>query len=396
MRAFASGYYGNLKSMYDHLGQIAYQSQAFLFDFALLEPSAEKATFKARSYFVHPSNLHAVPPVRDANIIMYFSRIVYLLICYAWFTLCCFFIMPRPCSRQNDCESFREYLARIRLPTRFMRYYLLPLLSSVTTCTHDALLDFPAVDLTMYKRRTHRQRHFTVSGGIQQVQQRLSNSLNIRLLSRVVEVHPHPTGVEIHWSNAQSSPEHRRKDLFDEVVLAVSPDIVGQIFVPLKRAMAGIPTVLVQSTCHTAEPDHPSTAQNATVDIATAAQVIHLRTTAVDPHRTESIHVQPSGIRVTTCAIAPIQVDRIIQASTFTRVLRTPESRRVVNDIFWDDDRLHNNPRESAKPVTGGWRNGDNHVWLVGGWCWDGMVLLEGCVVSAVRVAKALDVPVPW
>lgn len=42
------------------------------------------------------------------------------------------------------------------------------------------------------------------------------------------------------------------------------------------------------------------------------------------------------------------------------------------------------------------WRNGDGNVWLVGAWCWDGMVLLEGCVVSAMRVADDLGVEVPW
>jgi hypothetical protein len=42
------------------------------------------------------------------------------------------------------------------------------------------------------------------------------------------------------------------------------------------------------------------------------------------------------------------------------------------------------------------WRSGDDNVYLVGGWCWDGMVLLEGCVVSAMRVADALGVEVPW
>ena len=42
------------------------------------------------------------------------------------------------------------------------------------------------------------------------------------------------------------------------------------------------------------------------------------------------------------------------------------------------------------------WKNGDDGVWLVGGWCWDDMVLLEGCVVSAIRVAKALDMEIPF
>ena len=35
-------------------------------------------------------------------------------------------------------------------------------------------------------------------------------------------------------------------------------------------------------------------------------------------------------------------------------------------------------------------------MYLAGGWCWDGMVLLEGCIVSAMRIARDLGVDVPW
>lgn len=33
-----------------------------------------------------------------------------------------------------------------------------------------------------------------------------------------------------------------------------------------------------------------------------------------------------------------------------------------------------------------GWVNGDEGVWLMGVWCWDGMVLFEGCVVFVMRI----------
>ena len=42
------------------------------------------------------------------------------------------------------------------------------------------------------------------------------------------------------------------------------------------------------------------------------------------------------------------------------------------------------------------WVNGQDNVWLAGAWCWDGMVLLEGCVVSAMRIASDFGVAIPW
>ena len=60
------------------------------------------------------------------------------------------------------------------------------------------------------------------------------------------------------------------------------------------------------------------------------------------------------------------------------------ESKNLVERIF------------EGGQLEKGWKNGDGGVWLAGAWCWDGMVLLEGCVISAMRVARALDVNVPW
>ena len=63
----------------------------------------------------------------------------------------------------------------------------------------------------------------------------------------------------------------------------------------------------------------------------------------------------------------------------------------MVERIFSRDN--NRNAHDEKKDL---WRNGDGNVWLVGAWCWDGMVLLEGCVVSAMRVTRDLGVEVPW
>ena len=116
----------------------------------------------------------------------------------------------------------------------------------------------------------------------------------------------------------------------------------------------------------------------------------------------------------------------IIHRTSFTRVLRTVSSRRTVNWIFstrgkqqqqqqqqqrqrrrrrrrWQrqcqEPRLLGHDEEGSEEHGLGrvaWRNGDDGIYLVGGWCWDGMVLLEGCVVSAARVAEEMGATVPW
>ena len=74
------------------------------------------------------------------------------------------------------------------MPGYYVRNYLLPLMSSVTTCSHDVLMDFPAIDLVDYERRTFRKKHYTVLGGIHRVQTKLSEDQTYRLGTEVTAV----------------------------------------------------------------------------------------------------------------------------------------------------------------------------------------------------------------
>ena len=121
------------------------------------------------------------------------------------------------------------------------------------------------------------------------------------------------------------------------------------------------------------------------------AQLIHLNTLTEGSHKTESHHVQPCGAIVTTCPFSSIHESHVTHSAKFTRVLRSSQSQRIVNAIFGNTQECYSD--EKSVPL---WRSGNDGVFLVGGWCWDGMVLLEGCVVSAMRVADTLGVDVPW
>lgn len=371
MRAFAGGFYSNLRSMYDYLG-IHYQSQPFLFEFA-----------QSRSpYFMHASNLHRLPArPSGASWISHLFELAYLLGCYMWFALCSFLVAP------HQGETLQAYLDRTWIPQRFVTFYVLPLLSSVTTCPHESLLAFPASDLTEYKRRTHRAPHYTVSEGVRAAQDRLADGIQYELNAAITAVEPQEKGVRLSWKDAGGQ---QQKATFDYVVLAVAPDVVGQVFEPLQHYMARIPTAVVESIVHT-DTSVLNSGQKLAANMGDNAQLIHLNTSTDDQHKTESHHIQPCGAIVTTCPFSSIEESRITRSAKFTRVLRSTQSQRIVNAIFGDIQGCSSD--EKSIPL---WRSGDDGVFLVGGWCWDGMVLLEGCVVSAMRVAGALGVDVPW
>ena len=405
MRAFSGGFYGNLKAMYDFL-DVKYQRQRFLFGFSSIpsELSYTSQNHSERLHFVHSSNNHIPFPMKPemSTFPGHLFEIGYLILWYSWFTICCFFIPPTPATRTTPCESLESYIRRIHLPRYFISSYLLPLFSSVATCSHKELLKFPAHDLIDYKKKTNWNQHYTVSGGVNEVQRKLSQGLQIRKSARVVSVEPESQGTRVCWENALGNPGSETSEaIYDRVILAVPPNVIQAIFKPLQHDMVHIPTISVQSIVHTDETtigrlsgtDNLHSLSTKPLMKGSDTQVIYLRTFAEDKPKTESIHVQPSGLLVTTCPVTTINPAKTTQTSTFTRVLRTPRSRQIIRDIF---NRSSSDQQFRQEKSKAHWKNGDEGVWLVGGWCWDGMVLLEGCIVSSMTVADAFGVEVPW
>ena len=394
MRAFAGGYYKNLRAMYDYLG-VRYHAQRFLFSFSRVTELCRGDTHlrKEQLHFIHSSNNHHIPPIRPrgAHLFTYVLETAYLLVWYIYFSLCCFFVPPLPESGKIPCESFAQYGHRIRLPMYFISNYLLPLMSSVATCSHEELLAFPASDLIDYKRVTTGQLHYVVSDGVREVQRKLSRSLDIKFGARIATVQPEANGLRLFWRQEKGGSEFMdQEELFDRVVLAVSPAIVGGIFEPLRAFMARVPIKEVTSIVYTEEIDQYNDVFMSQGQGEPNAEIINFRTIGGASPRTESRHRLAFGNTVTTCPLEPVEASKIVQESNFTRALRTPESRQICNAIFESPDA------GAMCEKLGRWRNGAQGIWLAGGWCWDGMVLLEGCIVAAMRVAHDFDVVVPW
>ncbi|KAK1984486.1 hypothetical protein LZ30DRAFT_586163 [Colletotrichum cereale] len=425
MRALAGGYYANVMRMYDYLG-VPYHPVRFLFSFVKALPTrkadaAAAGTQGGRSqaaggptgeYFVHASNLHQIPPWPGSRgVLVHLIEILYLIVCQFWFTVACFLV--RPATEGSDgAETLDEYLRRVWLPRRYVTHYLLPLLSSVSTCSHDELLAFPASDVVNYKKLSQGRQHYTVCGGVHQVEARLAREMrDLRLGACVAQVAPTTDGrVRIRWQRTSSGVEPLQQDVFDRVILAVSPDVAGKIFAPLRKTLERIPTIRVESSVLRPADSAPGHALTVVDDdesrhpkacshhrgAAIPPQVICLRTDfAAEGGRTEALQTMPAGTVVSNCPLEP-QADakRVLRTARFTRTLRTAESRAIVRRIMGESGGPDKKTDPAAEAAS--WVNGQDNVWLTGAWCWDGMVLLEGCVVSAMRMADDFGVRVPW
>jgi hypothetical protein len=420
-RSFCRGYYANLCRMYDHLG-VPFQRIQLIWVFAKVAaasqsqiPSAEAAETMPGSYFVYGKRLHELLLISPhfwlkgslKNVLLTF----YLALCHAWFFVACFFFPPRMIQPERyldvkgsatkggqNCESFRQYLDRIWLPQYYVLYYLLPILSIICSCSHAEMLDFPASDVTSFMKGSFLRKTYVAKGGINRVQATLAEGIqDVRLQTRVTKVERNEKGVLIRYESTQDEKRSSTEEVFDRVVLAVSPNVAAAIFNPSKPLLSVIPTVPVTSTV-LAAPNTKISLVNESTHIPSGecsyrrgeAQIMAFRTTFSDSIvQTESLHYLEGGLIVRTSPTGDVaEVKGTLDTSRFTRTLRTTESRNMVRKAI-----------ETSRDTVGdgaGWVNGKDDVWIVGSWCWDGMVLLEGCVISAMRVAKDLGVNVPW
>ena len=226
MRAFADGYYGNLIRMYKYL-RVRYHPQRFIYSF---EKKTARAAWHEKTdacYFVYSSNNHRFPPIRPENmsLLSWLLEMAYVAIWFAWWSICCIWIPPTLGADSGLCESLDEYIQRMMLPSHFVNFYLLPLLSSVATCSHKALLQFPARDLTEYKRQTTGGQHYTAAS-VSEVQKKLGFGLEARFSTTVAKIEVIPNAkVRVVWNTSGNATSEVSWSSFE------IPKLSGRIYI---------------------------------------------------------------------------------------------------------------------------------------------------------------------
>ena len=213
------------------------------------------------------------------------------------------------------------------------------------------------------------------------VQEALLKGLDIRFRTRVDRIEPRSPGVEVVLEVLNADEETTQlSQEFDRVITAVPPNVVAGIFEPARPRLSQIPIRTLETNVHRVRAVSQSPLSGHNTDR------ILLKTSKIGGGWTEATHLRPDSIAVTSCPLAPLSSNReVLSRSVFTRTMRTPESRQIIQEVLG-----------MASPESKSWRNGDQSVWVVGAWCFDGMVLLEGAVASAMHVAKAFGVEIPW
>lgn len=381
-------------------------------------PAPEDAETMPGNYFVYGKRLHEMlllSPHFWTSSLRQILQTLYIAICHIWFFAACFIIQPQKIQSQpyvdvdsgkkisDNGESFRQYLERIRLPNQYAVYYLLPVLSVICSCSHAEMMDFPASDVTSFVKGSFLRETYVSQGGINRVQSKLAKGISdIRLRTRVTKVDRVDEGILIRWERTEDGKISTSEEMFDRVVLAVSPNVTAAIFSPSRSTLSVIPTVPVTSSILAPASGEISLIhEKGQVPAGECSYhrgkplVMEFRTSfGENVVRSESLHYLPSGVIVRTSPFAlTTKLKGSLDTSKFTRTLRTTQSRSMVQRVLGTDKSAYTGDLSDRGDE---WVNGQGNVWIVGSWCWDGLVLLEGCVISSMKVAKDFGVHIPW
>ena len=387
MRVFSGRYYQNLFYLLEYLGIPAIERR-FLFAFA-----DDLATI-SKYYFFHPSNNHRLPIIcrRTPGIFGLVSALwtfFTVVCCYIWFSVACFWIPPRVRGRKStETETMKDYLTRLRLPNFFIEDYLVPLFSSVASSPHKLFLQFPAVYLTDYKRQTHMFPHKT-SVTMTTLQSRLIQGISVVYNARVTGIEPSDNRLKVHYQDTKSG--ENVDVMFDNVILAVNPKQTAAIYPPTAYVMTKLQTSDVSVVIHQDYDMLPDGSSQLVRDSKSELIAMQMKLDHTGGKTTIATHAHPSGILATVWPgdsnFAGIDPKKVLHESRFVRLLATPTSRDYLAALFRE---------KFAGGETLTWLNGDDGVYICGGWAWDGFALLEGCVWSGLSTARSVGAVLPF
>ncbi|KFY16433.1 hypothetical protein V492_01342 [Pseudogymnoascus sp. VKM F-4246] len=451
MRVFSGEYYANLFKLVAEFNVPA-KPRRFLFVFTREEHD--------RPYFIHASNKHRIfPPNPVPNPSLYQKIRHFLLsltvgLCYAVFAFGVRFFPPgvSRSGEATETETIEHYCNRLFLPQFFLKDYLVPLFSSVATCSHDDFRSFPAVYITDYKKYTSGNDHNSVTT-MQAVQEKLvSNNLRIKLRHPITNIESQPDGkvkctiVDLDNGSKQSV------QTFDKVVTATSSHALAKLYEPARPMASQLPICEAEVVVHTdytimshvisrkgplaKKPLSELTAAEFLASTewlnpaSSTADILALQTrrSPAGEEWTEATHVHSSGILVTvrpviysknptpaesaygsmnkTPRLPPAYViaeDKVAHKAVFYRMLSNPYRRELIRAAFSKEAAAAEGGKATEREgllggaaLAQGWRNGDGGVYCTGSWPCDSLTLLENCVRTALNVAQTIGAEVPF
>jgi hypothetical protein len=224
------------------------------------------------------------------------------------------------------------------------------------------------------------------------LQSRLCQGISVICNSRITKVERFDNRLKLYYQHTKSG--EMKDEMFDRVILAVSPRQISRIYPPTSCVMDKLRSHDVYVTVHQ---DHDMLPPASAQLIQDQKSELIAMQTKYDPaggRYTVATHAHPCGVLITTSPEMPaaggalgINPKKVLHTAKFARLLATTVSRESLAALFREDY----SPRKSLP-----WVNGEDGVYICGGWAWDGFALLEGCMWSGLSNARSMGAVLPF
>jgi predicted NAD/FAD-binding protein len=352
-----------------------------------------------------------------------------------------------------DTLTFGAYLSLSRYSSTFLDKMLLPTLCAILTCSRSAVLAYPAPIVVEYllRRNMHGVRH--VSGGTQDVVDRLTRNVEVKLGTGVLRIEQSGE-ISEYPGNSNSArrrklkviDEHGGEELYDDVILACQANQASRMLVgsgPFccqAASLAAIPYESSNLVLHTddnlmpkekhswnsvnfllpkeqqlcpSSPSDNSSSLTASSNSPPASPVSSapIGVSSSSPPSLSPRHSSPSAFA--NEGMATIYLNRT-QACLYSLAAAGVDPATVPNFFqSWNpppglaprkEKTLHAASFERPVVTVQSLKElgklhelqGADGLWMCGSYFLRGMPLLETAVTSAVQVAEALGATVPW
>ncbi len=276
----------------------------------------------------------------------------------------------------ND-QTFGEFLKQAGYKdSSFVRWILMPMLSTICTCDYESIYQYPAKIILDYLNcGVSKEGVWKAKYGVPDIVKRLTEGYQVKTNAGIDAISPLTAGSELTLSNGQ-------KMNFDQVVIATQPQHAAKMIEKTKpdlaSHLAAIPYEQSDMVVHRDQSIYP-------VHWRKLSPVCY----SVDKHQQRPMatvclnksmpsvkHCQP--VFQTWHPTVDINPDKVLATATFERPLMN----------FKSLERIH-----SIKTAM---NHNTNNVWFCGSYLGGGIPLLEAGVRSSLFVANSLGVKTPW
>lgn len=276
---------------------------------------------------------------------------------------------PRP------AELLAHYTERVRLPTTFVRAFLVPLLTTICTCDEATLMRWPAGPLLgLFRQILYGQTLRRLTGGTPALVDALTRDLELRAPERVVAVRPEGARVRV---DTASGARHT----FDRVLIATQANHVASFLDPrLQREHEVLRRFRYdhgELVTHTDPRFMPRRREDWTplsylIERDLSRQMFTVWVNPVEP----SLRDAPP-IFQTWNPLEPVLADKVLATVKLQRAVVDTDTLAATAEL----DTLHAEP--------------GRQVFFCGSYATAGVPLLESAVRSAVIIASRIGAPPP-